>query len=541
MPWRYPGNVPRPAKNWDKEAKKKCTRAANAVLRGGGSDQDAIRACIHAAGKTVHPGGKSHVAATVTRYRRFFDSAIKGGNMACCEDCAAQEKSMKLASVPVIANALKVLKGADPGVIASLVDDSALEKAVEALRSQDLEAGEIVTDRWRAGEVHKNPTREELKTGPSEASSGGGAEKMVRDYSRPAGQHGIQLEAEDFQRMLAPVASSVKAQGRALSALIEQMKGHGTFIAAIIKAAEDDEEEEEEDSEVVEINASKAKKLFAKARAQLASIEAIKAEMEDEEDKEEKKKAKAQIKALRKSAAKLLVKARLHASAAGKAGAPLRKSITDLIGGADAMLKADVNVVQEDEEDEEDDEEKAKAATATAATIAAAVPAVAAAAATPAVAAAAGTAEKAVTDTTGNQADRKDPATGNQDDAAKAQQLTTLQEQVKKATDGLGMLQMTIGQMFDVMRNRSAGTAAMPALAKADQEAAALSLHQQIEEMVGNGQLDQVNEFAAKDILNQLEAANKGQIDSTIVRDRIQKAPTIIRNLFEPHAMKLAA
>lgn len=51
-------NVPKPAKNWSKAAQKKCIAAANAVLRDGGSEQDAIFACIHAAGKTKHPGGK---------------------------------------------------------------------------------------------------------------------------------------------------------------------------------------------------------------------------------------------------------------------------------------------------------------------------------------------------------------------------------------------------------------------------------------------------------------------------------------------------
>lgn len=45
-------NVPRPAKNWGSEEQRKCVGAANAVLDRGGSDQEAIFACIHAAGKT---------------------------------------------------------------------------------------------------------------------------------------------------------------------------------------------------------------------------------------------------------------------------------------------------------------------------------------------------------------------------------------------------------------------------------------------------------------------------------------------------------
>jgi uncharacterized protein YdaT len=58
MPYSYPDDVPRPAKNWEAEAQKKCVAAANAVLADKGSEQDAIFACIRAAGKTQHPGGK---------------------------------------------------------------------------------------------------------------------------------------------------------------------------------------------------------------------------------------------------------------------------------------------------------------------------------------------------------------------------------------------------------------------------------------------------------------------------------------------------
>jgi len=47
MPWQV-DNPPPPAKNWDKERQRKCTRAANAVLREGGSESEAIFACIHA-------------------------------------------------------------------------------------------------------------------------------------------------------------------------------------------------------------------------------------------------------------------------------------------------------------------------------------------------------------------------------------------------------------------------------------------------------------------------------------------------------------
>lgn len=50
---------PRPAKNWTTDEKEKCVKAANAVLKDDPKDeQGAVFACIHAAGKTEHPGGE---------------------------------------------------------------------------------------------------------------------------------------------------------------------------------------------------------------------------------------------------------------------------------------------------------------------------------------------------------------------------------------------------------------------------------------------------------------------------------------------------
>jgi SPP1 gp7 family putative phage head morphogenesis protein len=51
MPWTVK-NPPDVAKNWTTTEKRKCVSAANAVLREGGSDQQAIFACIRAAGKS---------------------------------------------------------------------------------------------------------------------------------------------------------------------------------------------------------------------------------------------------------------------------------------------------------------------------------------------------------------------------------------------------------------------------------------------------------------------------------------------------------
>lgn len=51
MPWTVK-SPPSVAKNWTEEEKEKCVKAANAVLRDGGNDEQAIYACISAAGKS---------------------------------------------------------------------------------------------------------------------------------------------------------------------------------------------------------------------------------------------------------------------------------------------------------------------------------------------------------------------------------------------------------------------------------------------------------------------------------------------------------
>ncbi len=51
MPWSYPDNVPAVAQNWTDEEQQACVEAANAVLEETGDEEQAIYACIRAAGK----------------------------------------------------------------------------------------------------------------------------------------------------------------------------------------------------------------------------------------------------------------------------------------------------------------------------------------------------------------------------------------------------------------------------------------------------------------------------------------------------------
>src|SRR5580765_5880126 len=75
MPWSVK-NPPRPAKNWSAAAKRVCVAAANSTLKRGGSDVDAIRACIGAV-KQAHPEsiGKHDDLAVIKSRASLPDSA----------------------------------------------------------------------------------------------------------------------------------------------------------------------------------------------------------------------------------------------------------------------------------------------------------------------------------------------------------------------------------------------------------------------------------------------------------------------------------
>ena len=65
MPWTIE-NPPAVAKNWTKEEQRKCVIAANAVLKRGGSDKDAVFACIAAAGKSKSDNIEAYITKRLT-------------------------------------------------------------------------------------------------------------------------------------------------------------------------------------------------------------------------------------------------------------------------------------------------------------------------------------------------------------------------------------------------------------------------------------------------------------------------------------------
>ena len=70
MPWTYE-NPPDVAQNWTQAEIEACVDAANAVLAEGGSDEEAIYACVSAAGKRRAAGASQEVRAMSKKTKTF--------------------------------------------------------------------------------------------------------------------------------------------------------------------------------------------------------------------------------------------------------------------------------------------------------------------------------------------------------------------------------------------------------------------------------------------------------------------------------------
>jgi len=75
MPWTV-NDPPPPAKNWDYSKRLKCVKAANAVLNSGKSDQEAVYACIAAAGMSTKQGDDEDYDRIAEEDSEFFKSLV---------------------------------------------------------------------------------------------------------------------------------------------------------------------------------------------------------------------------------------------------------------------------------------------------------------------------------------------------------------------------------------------------------------------------------------------------------------------------------
>lgn len=415
-----------------------------------------------------------------------------------------------------VAEALQVLKSdGNASDLRTVLADLGILKSLTTTTSVEHDAPPI-PDHWTEGQDGR-VSREKIKVGPEERASGDGATKMIRDYSDPAEQHGITLEAEKISRMLGPVASSMKSMADAVN---QQSRGLDVLSQAVLslvkKAAEEEDEEDEEDeeneSEVVNIGKCVTRANFLLAKAKKAE------DMADETMDEEKcNTAKAKAKAFR---VKAKVQIRKAMALLKLAGSPpeLAKSVRAV------AKKADINVVQEEEEEEEDgEEEEEDSAKSDIVRLTLAL----AKATDPLVKAALLDAiEKAKGhDAKGNQRDGKNAATGNQDDGAVKAAIAEL----NKAVSGFGMLQANVAQVLNTIGGISRGAGAVPALeiskaASLDVVGADEALAQ-INALEKGGSLSFSEAAEGREILRYVGLAKHGVVPADIVKARLQKVP----------------
>lgn len=154
---------------------------------------------------------------------------------------------------------------------------------------------------------HALPTEDQIKTGPAQESSGGGAEKMIRYYSEPARQVAL-AEAynkvagmlSDFPTMKADLTALKAAVSAIHTAILCKGKTSGSVSKRLEKALVDLGVLKATKADATAI--AKAEKLISRLRttqayfagveagnvseAVKAAYEAVKAEEEDEEDEE---------------------------------------------------------------------------------------------------------------------------------------------------------------------------------------------------------------------------------------------------------------
>jgi len=353
--------------------------------------------------------------------------------------------------------------------------------------AEELTAEEMVHDFRTQGEVDTPPSKKEIPMGPSEESSGAGAERMIERYSRPAPQDGVALTAEKFERMLSPLASSMKAMADAIKSMNDR---------AVAKAEPDEDEEEE--SEVTKTNAARCKALIKKAREDLAAAKAMEDEADDEDEEMKARKGRKAGRALRKSAAKTLARARTRAYAAKSA--ELKVEIRTLIA------KADVEVMQDDEDEDEDEAEKAKAVAAKAEAMAR------------------------------NQADRANKD-GNQEDAAKSaaslseDHIRSVFEKAFENSSISTMVSKTIPELMDVMMGRSRGAQAPQVfdLAKAKPDFV-IAKGAALPAAVEAGKLSEHDAGQVRQILNMHKNAQEGNLGMEFVKATVERSPQAVRD-----------
>lgn len=419
-------------------------------------------------------------------------------------------KGEKLNVMTAALNAVKALmhlKAEDKPAAEKMLADFGVTMDLEkATRAQDLTDAELIRDRWEDGNMHTAVTKEEVKVGPSQESSGAGAEKMIRDYSSPTVQMGTTLLAEKLARLIPPMASSIKSLTSAMEKLAAQNTAQSEAIVALGKAlesgsvigkADDEDEEDEDEKDFKEESEKAARKALKAAKSLVRKAKAAKSDAEDEEDAKACKALKVEARSLLVKAGNELFKARTAAFAAGSA--ELRKEIRD-------FAKAeDVEVAEEDEKKEESDKSKIEDTGAK----------------------------------KGNQSDSAN-ADGNQDDSSTAEKAAKAEAEAaetKKALEaalsGMAMLTTDVKGLIEKVAGQSRPA---PAVVKAEEVAVAKAafdgLADKITAMQDSGDLSHSEAYAAREVLGKKDAVMKGILDPRFLSERLSKSPAKVQELF---------
>ena len=373
--------------------------------------------------------------------------------------------------------------------------DPQLQKSLDEEMANEFDR--FIPDWEQPGEINKVPTAQTIIFGPTEASSGAGAARMVEQYSSFADQGGITALYAEFSRRMAPMRADMDA-GKAEMATIKNS------VFSLVKASEDaaaaatpvvakaDDDDEDEKTRMVE----KARKTMRKARVLIVKAEDAEggdSEEDGEEDEisEDMEKAARLLKGVKDDLTKA-EEARKDDEDEDEEIEKARTMRKALVKRLSAVKKARAPVVVKTKEEEEAEEEAKKAAEAA----------------------------KAKDNDKGNQEAAQNPANGNQEDAA------------AKSSE-VSLLTKSVSELMDFLMTSASGGRINPApvFQKAQQDKVA-SIAMAIDEAADNREISDSEAIDAQGIVARLEMIKSGQVDRKSVLDMLAKSSPKVQALF---------
>ena len=351
--------------------------------------------------------------------------------------------------------------------------DPQLQKSLDEEMANEFDR--FIPDWEQPGEINKVPTAQTIIFGPTEASSGAGAARMVEQYSSFADQGGITALYAEFSRRMAPMRAdmdAVKAEMATIKnsvfSLVKASEDAAAAVAAsagIIVTKADDDDDEDEKTRMVE----KARKTLRKARTLIVKAEDAEggdSEEDGEEDEiaEDMEKAARLLKGVKDDLTKA-EEARKDDEDEDEEIEKARSMRKALVKRLSAVRKARAPAVVKTKEEEEAEEEAKKAAEAAA---------------------------KAKDNDKGNQDASQNPANGNQDDAA------------AKSSE-VSLLTKSVSELMDFLMTSASGGRINPApvFQKAQQDKVA-SIELAIDEAADNMEISESEALDAKGIFSRL-------------------------------------